>query len=398
MQANKILINDFTYSLPDERIARYPLERRDESQLLVYNEGVISKNIFFHLSDFVPPDGLLVANDTKVVQARLLFYKETGAMVEIFCLEPIGESFDTVFSKKDKCQWKCIVGNSKKWKEGSLKLEHDGIVLNANRLEHHDDWQLIEFSWSGNSLTFSEILELFGHIPIPPYLNRSDESIDQQRYQTIYSQHRGSVAAPTAGLHITPVIIEKLESKNIKFSTITLHVGAGTFKPVKEDDVSKHVMHTEQFVVSLGGLNDILSHLGNITSVGTTTLRTLESIYWIGVKLIKNGHLSTFIEQWEVYELEQSINAHTAISALINHMKNEGLETIHAQTQIMIVPGYRFRMVDRLITNFHQPQSTLLLLVAAFIGGDWRRVYDYALVNDFRFLSYGDGSLLNKSY
>lgn len=387
-------IDDYTYTLPDSSIARYPLPRRDESKLLVYNQGIISQNIFYNLPDFIPPGGLLVANNSRVVKARFLFQKDTGATIEVFLLEPFEDTLENIFSRKRSCSWVCTIGNLKKWKDQTLKLTFENIELFAQKRIINDNSIVVDFSWVSSDLSFSEIVDTFGHIPIPPYLGRTDETIDSTRYQTIYSKIPGSVAAPTAGLHLTPVVIEKMEEKNIEFTSITLHVGAGTFKPMTNTNVAEHEMHTEYFSFSLIELQKIMQNQGKITAIGTTSLRALESIYWIGCRLISTNKFQPFVEQWLPYGEIPEVKTEEALSCLYNYMTNNKLNTAYCQTQIMIVPGYRFKMVDRLITNFHQPRSTLLLLVAAFIGNDWKKVYEYALENDFRFLSYGDGSLL----
>jgi S-adenosylmethionine:tRNA ribosyltransferase-isomerase len=395
----KIPISEYNYNLPDERIAKYPLERRDESKLLVYKKGELSTSIFKLVDTFLPENGLLVFNETRVIQARINFKKSTGAEIEVFCLEPLDPAdYYQAFQKKGTSVWKCLVGNLKKWKEGSISLEMnngDGVIeIRAEKVANHGEWQEIRFIWKPENISFGDILEMAGQTPIPPYLNRESEPIDKTRYQTIYSLINGSVAAPTAGLHFTPQVFEKIEHKNIECFGLTLHVGAGTFRPVKENDASKHEMHTEHFFVKKSLLKKLLYYSGNITSVGTTSLRALESIYWIGVKLIEKHESPFFIDQWDVYNLPQGIDLTQSLQAIIGYCNANDIEELEASTKIMIVPGYTFKVVNRLITNFHQPQSTLLLLVAAFIGVDWKNVYQYALDNGFRFLSYGDSSIL----
>lgn len=393
-----IRIEDYSYELPNDRIAKYPLEQRDQSQLLVYNQGEVSKDQFLNIDRYFDSDTTCVFNNTKVIQARLKFYKETGAQIEIFCLEPIEPSdYILAFQQTEKITWKCIVGNLKKWKNQDLKkkisINNIEIELTASKVSGEGNSQIIEFSWNDNSFTFSEILENIGLTPIPPYLNRESEIIDKDRYQTIYSKLKGSVAAPTAGLHFTDKVLKKLKEKQINFEEVTLHVGAGTFIPVKSETINNHEMHTEHFVIKKSTIKNLLNSK-KIVAVGTTSVRTIESVYWLGVKLLQNNYFDSHISQWEVYKLSDDINKTDALNALLNYMDNMNVEELHASTQIMIFPGYQFKMVDILITNFHQPKSTLLLLIAAFIGDNWKKVYDFALNNNFRFLSYGDSSIL----
>ena len=393
-----IRIESYDYQLPDERIAKYPLEQRDKSKLLVYNKGMITSDTFYSVDKYLPDNSTLVFNNTKVIQARLKFYKETGAQIEIFCLEPIEPSdYALAFEQTEKVTWKCIVGNLKKWKTEDLKsrirIKDSEIEIVATKKGAVGNTQIIEFKWNNNLVSFSEILENVGVTPIPPYLNRESENIDKERYQTVYSKFKGSVAAPTAGLHFTKPVLEKLQTKDIKLAEITLHVGAGTFTPVKSETVNEHEMHTEHFVVKKETIQQLLD-AERIVAVGTTSVRTIESLYWIGVKLIFQNKLDTHITQWEPYNLKTGIFKEEALQALFNYMNQNDLKQIEASTQIMIVPGYDFKMIDLLITNFHQPKSTLLLLIAAFIGDDWKNVYRYALENGFRFLSYGDSSVL----
>ena len=396
----EIRIEEFNYNLPDERIAKYPLPVRDGSKLLYYQEKTpVSKN-FTDISSLLPEGSMMVFNDTKVVPARLHFQRETGAHIEIFCLEPVQpEEYVTMFAVTDRCRWKCIVGNVKRWKNDSLSLynpESDAqiadLCLKADLVERQGETSIVEFSWT-NGLPFSRVLEICGSVPIPPYLNRDTEEVDLERYQTLYARYRGSVAAPTAGLHFTEDVLDRIRSKGIDIQTVCLHVGAGTFLPVKSSLVSEHTLHREPFVVTLQFLEKLLAKKGKLISVGTTSVRTLESLYYIGVKCIEQGAPGD-VAQWEPYEREYPYSLEESLLALIGYMKDNSLNNLQLGTQIIIVPGYRFRVVDILVTNFHQPQSTLLLLVSAFVGGDWKNIYDYALANDFRFLSYGDSSLL----
>ena len=394
-----ISISEYDYLLPDEKIAKYPLDNRELSGLLVYNKGKITNNTFSDLHQFIPENSLLVFNNTRVIQARLQFKKQTGAEIEIFCLEPSEPAdYYQSFQQNQTCTWKCLIGNSKKWKEGTISLLFNKndltIELKAERIADYGEWQQIKFSWNNSNISFGEILEIVGKTPIPPYLHRDSENIDKSRYQTIYSLQNGSVAAPTAGLHFTPAVFERLENKNIKPCGITLHVGACTFRPVKEENAALHVMHTEHFFVKKDVLEQLLKFENNITAVGTTSMRTLESIYHIGTKIVKKQDNPFFIGQWEVYNSDE-ISVKQSIESLLNYCITQNCTEIAASTQIMIVPDYKFKMVQRLITNFHQPKSTLLLLIAAFTGKDkWKGIYNHALENNYRFLSYGDSSLL----
>lgn len=400
MKISDIRIEDFNYDLPDERIAKYPLPTRDASKLLVYRRGKPEEKKFVDISSYLPEGSMMVFNDTKVVPARLHFQRESGAHIEIFCLEPIQpEEYVTMFAVTDRCRWKCIVGNVKRWKNDTLSLynpESDmdvtDMALKADLIERQGETSIVEFSWS-NGAPFSRVLEVCGSIPIPPYLNRDTEDIDLERYQTLYARFRGSVAAPTAGLHFTENVLEQIRSKGITTETVCLHVGAGTFLPVKSSLVSEHTMHREPFVITLDLLEKLVARKGKLVSVGTTSVRTLESLYYIGVKCIETGTPAD-VMQWEPYEREYAYSTEEALSALIAYMKANSLKDLQLGTRIIIVPGYQFRVVDVLVTNFHQPQSTLLLLVSAFVGGDWKNIYDYALSHDFRFLSYGDSSIL----
>ncbi|MCF6366527.1 MAG: S-adenosylmethionine:tRNA ribosyltransferase-isomerase [Bacteroidales bacterium] len=402
MNFNELQIKDYNYELPENRIAKYPLPERDSSKLLVYEKGKISNSSFSKLTNLFSSNELFVFNNTKVIQARLNFKKITGANIEIFCLEPVEPTdYNLMFQSVKSCKWKCIVGNLKKWKTGNLnlnvKLDNSETVVKAKKEESFFDSHIIEFSWDNPGISFGNILEQTGQTPIPPYLKRKSEEDDKKRYQTVYSKHKGSVAAPTAGLHFTENVLKSLSKKGIDTGFITLHVGAGTFKPVKSDFVSEHEMHTEHFSVTKDLIEKLILKAGKITAVGTTTVRTLESLYYLGLRLEQNPDLSNFhIKQWEVYDMKQSISSERALKNILTYMLKKGISKIDASTQIIIVPGFKFRLTDKLITNFHQPKSTLLLLIAAFIGKDWKKVYDFALNNNFRFLSYGDSSVLIK--
>jgi S-adenosylmethionine:tRNA ribosyltransferase-isomerase len=399
MTTPDIHISDYTYNLPDERIAKYPLENRDASKLLIYRNGDITHTVFSDLPERLPERSLLVFNNSKVIRARLKFRKETGAFIEIFCLEPV-EPVDVqqAFETTQPVTWKCIVGNAKKWKHGLLKKEievnGEKTIVSAEKKEQQGQSFLINFSWDNQKISFADVIENMGTIPIPPYLNRQSEEIDDKRYQTVYSRHKGSVAAPTAGLHFTDELLEKLQKNGIAIQNVTLHVGAGTFKPVQSKSIAGHEMHTEYFVVEAKTVEEIIDKKDNIVAVGTTSVRTLESLYWLGVKLLENIDISEGILQWDPYNLPCSYSTDEALSALLKYMKENSLTYFNSKTGIIIVPGYKFRIVRTLITNFHQPKSTLLLLIGAFIGDDWKKVYDYAMKNDFRFLSYGDSSIL----
>lgn len=396
----QIRIEDYNYPLPDERIAKYPLNERDASKLLVYSEGNVSTKAFKDIADYLPNGSLMVFNDTKVVPARLHFQRSTGAHIEIFCLEPIDpEEYVMMFAVTGCCRWKCIVGNVKRWKNDTLSLynpmndsEIEHMGLKADLVERDGETSIVQFTWE-NGEPFSRVLEVCGSIPIPPYLNRGTEDIDLERYQTLYARFRGSVAAPTAGLHFTDRVLESIKEKGIETDTVCLHVGAGTFLPVKSSLVSEHTMHREPFVVTLSFLESLLNRRGKVVAVGTTSVRTLESLYYVGAKCIETG-MPQDVEQWDPYEKEYSYTLEETLIALISYMRDNGMDSIQTGTRIIIVPGYRFRVVDVLVTNFHQPQSTLLLLISAFVGGDWKTIYDHALNDGFRFLSYGDSSLL----
>jgi len=401
MHPKDIRILDYTYDLPEERIARYPLEDRASSKLLVYNDGVITDKVFRDIAASVPAGAMMVYNQTKVVHARLLFRKTTGGVIEIFCLSPHDSYPDvhTAMLQKRKVLWTCMVGGAGKWKAGiGLQTELNGVVLRAQIEERNPASYTIGFEWNDDSLTFGEVLHQFGKMPLPPYLQREVEASDEDRYQTIFAQNEGSVAAPTAGLHFTDDVFKSFEHKGIKNAFVTLHVGAGTFKPVKSATMETHDMHEEWIDVGLDTIEQIIQNTENpIVAVGTTSLRTLESLYWIGNKIVSGAqlHLNTVaVTQWEPYEAAGCCSRVDAFTGLKRYMLQHNLERIVTRTQILICPGYTFRVVDGLVTNFHQPQSTLLLLVAAFIGDDWRKVYEHALNTGFRFLSYGDGCLL----
>ncbi|HET6721332.1 MAG TPA: S-adenosylmethionine:tRNA ribosyltransferase-isomerase [Chitinophagaceae bacterium] len=399
-----LAIKDFTYLLPEGRIANYPLAERDASKLLIYKDRHITEDIYRNIADHIPNDSLLVFNDTKVVEARLLFQKKTGGVIEIFCLEPHQQYPDitTAMMQYEKVLWHCLIGGASKWKPGQLlekkvNYNSNNLVLHARYIEKTGDSFIIELSWNDPVLTLAEVLHLFGAIPLPPYIKREAEASDAERYQTVYAHYEGSVAAPTAGLHFTDAVFKNLKEKNIDTDFLTLHVGAGTFKPVNSEMLQDHEMHAEYFTVSKIFIQNLLDHLGkDIIAVGTTSLRTLESLYWLGVKQSTVlSRQSMEITQWEVYDYdENTILAKEALKNLSQWMDRKKLDHLTVKTQIIIAPGYQFKIVTGLITNFHQPQSTLLLLVAAFIGDNWRKVYDHALENNFRFLSYGDGSLL----
>ena len=395
-----IRIEDYNYELPDEKIAKYPLSKRDASKLLHYESGNVDQKLFTDISSLIPEGSLMVFNDTKVVPARLHFQRETGAHIEIFCLEPVlPEEYVSMFAVTDRCRWKCIVGNVKRWKNDTLTLynpDNDPAIssmgLKADLILREGETSVVEFSWADGA-PFSKVLEVCGSVPIPPYLNRDTEDIDLERYQTLYARYRGSVAAPTAGLHFTEEVLDKIRERNVSLETVCLHVGAGTFLPVKSSLVSEHTMHREPFVVTLDFLEKLLARAGKVVAVGTTSVRTLESLYYIGVKCIENG-VPSDVDQWDPYVRNYDYSLEDSLKALVEYLKVNSLKELQLGTRIIIVPGYMFKVVDVLVTNFHQPQSTLLLLISAFVKGDWKNIYDYALTNDFRFLSYGDSSIL----
>ncbi|HMU47221.1 MAG TPA: S-adenosylmethionine:tRNA ribosyltransferase-isomerase [Chitinophagaceae bacterium] len=397
-----ISIRDFTYSLPEERIAKYPLSERDASKLLIYKDGKISEDVYKNITGHLPDNSLLILNNTKVVEARLLFQKPSGGTVEIFCLEPHEQYADitTAMLQKGKVWWNCLVGGASKWKKGQVLIKSiNETSLSASYIDKKNDYFIIELSWKPSHLSFAEILHFAGMVPLPPYIKRKPEKGDAERYQTVYAEADGSVAAPTAGLHFTDEIFKKLEQKNIEIDFVTLHVGAGTFKPVKTERMQDHIMHSEWIDVSITTIKKLYAHLdGNIIAVGTTSLRTIESLYWIGLKTYLSPEIQTpELEQWDAYELdEKNVSVKDAFNSLLNWMEKTNTIRLVTKTRLLIAPGYEFKVIKALITNFHQPQSTLLLLVAALAGKDWRSVYNYALENNFRFLSYGDGSLLWK--
>lgn len=396
-----IAIGDYCYDLPEERIAQFPLARRSDSKLLVWQGGEIGERRFVQIGDALPAGELLVFNNTKVIRARVIMHKPSGARIEVFCLEPHAPAdYERAFAVTGSCEWSCIVGNVKKWKEGYVEInfEHEGRpeYLRAWLVGEEGRERLVRFEWSA-PLTFGQLLECLGRIPIPPYLNRESQEIDNTRYQTVYSKFEGSVAAPTAGLHFTPELIGEMEQRGFGFEEVTLHVGAGTFLPVKEEDAARHPMHTEHFEVRRSTVARLLEKWGHITVVGTTSVRTLESLTALAWRIRTAGtpDAGRVIGQWELYDVPHEFSGRDALAELLAYMDAQGLDRLKAATQIMITPlGYEFRIVSRIVTNFHQPSSTLLLLVAAYVGDDWRRIYDYALAHDFRFLSYGDSSLL----
>ena len=419
----EILIEDYNYPLPDERIAKYPLTERDQSKLLVYREGQVTQDTFCRVGEYLPASSLLIYNNTRVIQARLEFHKQSpgnaeplhntlGARIEIFCLEPLEpHDYQLSLGSTEGCTWKCMIGNAKKWKTGALSLpvqlpSGEQVTLFAEKGEQTGNTFAVHFSWNSPlegewKGSFAEILDAVGELPIPPYLNRKTEESDKTTYQTVYSRIKGSVAAPTAGLHFTDQVLNGLRERGIQTAEVTLHVGAGTFQPVKTADANQHTMHTEIIAVPKTTIQTIIDNLGHIVAVGTTSMRTLESLYFLGVQLLNhstpllnNATRLLSVAQFEPYEKQYTLTTADALQAIVDYLEQTGQDTLHAETQIMIKPGYRFHIVDQLITNFHQPKSTLLLLVSAFVGGDWHTIYDYALSHDFRFLSYGDSSIL----
>ena len=413
MDTKHIRISDYNYDLPDERIAKFPIAQRDHSKLLVYRHGEVSDDVFHHLPDYLPDGALMIFNNTKVIQARLHFRKETGALIEVFLMEPAAPTdYELMFQTAGHCSWLCMIGNLKKWKEGSLRrdfvIKGNSLTLSTTmrRGETHgvggtNYW--VDFDWDNSNVSFAEILEAVGELPIPPYLNRATEESDKTTYQTVYSKIKGSVAAPTAGLHFTESVLADLDAHGIDREEVTLHVGAGTFKPVKSLEIEGHQMHTEYIVVHRRSLEKLLRHNCQAIAVGTTSVRTIESLYYMGVRLVDNPDFAEedlHVNQWDPYEqgadggLVRGVTPAQAIQAIVDYLDRNGLESLHSSTQIIIAPGYTYKIVKMLVTNFHQPQSTLLLLVSAFLNGDWKKVYDYALSHEFRFLSYGDSSLL----
>lgn len=410
----ELLIENFNYPLPDERIAKYPLTERDHSKLLVFRDGEISEDKFYHIGRFIPADSLLIYNNTRVIQARLIFHKQAedgsqGARIEIFCLEPLApHDYALSLGSTDGCTWKCMIGNLKKWKQGKLALHVGDITLYAERLSTSGNTHEVRFTWESplsplgergrGREAFAEILDRMGQLPIPPYLNRDTEESDKTTYQTVYSRIKGSVAAPTAGLHFTDRVLDGLREQGIRTAEVTLHVGAGTFQPVKTADANQHTMHTEIIAVPRETIATLLAHIGHIVAVGTTSMRTLESLYYIKPLLTSpHGEEQVLhVGQFDPYTGTHDYTTAEALQAILDYLDATGQDTLHAETQIMIKPGYTFHVVNQLITNFHQPKSTLLLLISAFVGEDWKRIYDYALGHDFRFLSYGDSSILSR--
>ncbi|MBP5772361.1 MAG: S-adenosylmethionine:tRNA ribosyltransferase-isomerase [Bacteroidaceae bacterium] len=401
----QIHIADFSYELPDERIAKYPLAERDASKLLVYEHGNIGQRNFRDLPELLPEGSLMVMNNTRVIQARLHFRKETGALIEVFCLEPTQpRDYALMFQQTSSCTWLCLVGNAKKWKSGTLQrdivVNGRKLVLKVERADENLGSTQMTFSWSDSSITWAQVLEACGELPIPPYLNRKTEESDLRTYQTVYSKVKGSVAAPTAGLHFTPTVLDAIDRRGIERAELTLHVGAGTFKPVKSEVIEGHEMHSEWIEVSRSVVDALIRHHGECTAIGTTSVRTLESLYYIGKKILCNPNITEDemkVGQWEPYEqvTNEVVKVEDCLAGIMGWMDSHHTDVLHTSTQIIIVPGYRYHIVRRIVTNFHQPQSTLLLLVSAFVGGEhWRDIYRYALDHDFRFLSYGDSSLL----
>ena len=402
-KTQQIRIEEYDYPLPDERIAKFPLAKRDESKLLLYKDGQVSESVFKHIADYLPAGSLLVYNNTRVIQARLLFQKATGARIEVFCLEPAEpHDYALIFQQTERCSWICLVGNLKKWKDGLLTkkvtIQGEEVILSAEKKESHGDSHRIEFTWNNPKYTFADLLDAAGVLPIPPYLHRETEKSDLQTYQTVYSKIKGSVAAPTAGLHFTPEVLADVDAHGIGREEVTLHVGAGTFKPVKSETIEGHEMHTEFISVRRSSIECIQKNLGKIIAVGTTSVRTLESLYYIGVKLTSHPDATSeelVVNQWMPYEAENNrIPVAEALQHILDYLDRHQADKLVTATQIIIAPGYEFKVVRGIITNFHQPKSTLLLLISAFVKGNWRTIYDYALSHDFRFLSYGDSSLL----
>ena len=404
MKTQEIHISEYNYALPDERIAKFPMKERDHSKLLIYyGDGPsVGEDVFYNLPNYLPKGAFMVFNNTKVIQARMHFHKDTGALIEVFLLEPAEPSdYELMFQTTNRCTWYCLVGNLKKWKEGALTqtitTSQNTITLKATRRGEHGTSQVVEFEWDGG-LSFAEVIDAVGELPIPPYLNRKTEESDKTTYQTVYSKIKGSVAAPTAGLHFTERVLADLDAHGIEREELTLHVGAGPFKPVKSEQIADHQMHTEYISVKRHTLERLIAHHAEAIAVGTTSVRTLESLYYMGLKVMKNPELTEeelHVSQWEPYEREErDVKSEESLLALHDWMTRHELNVLHSSTQIIIAPGYDYKIVKMLVTNFHQPQSTLLLLVSAFVKGDWRRIYDYALAHDFRFLSYGDSSLL----
>lgn len=394
-----IAISDYTYQLPEDRIAKYPLNNRDESKLLIFRGKQIKERVFSNIIDELPANATLAFNNTKVIRARLRVKKSTGAQIEIFCLEPLlPAEVQMAFDSRAETTWKCIVGNARKWKGEPLTqtvtIDQQSFELTLHKGQQLGDAYEIRFTWNTPSFSFAEIIEQIGLTPIPPYLNRETEDIDKDRYQTVYSEHQGSVAAPTAGLHFTDQILSTLENNGHQLLNVTLHVVAGTFKPVKSEEIAGHDMHTEHFVIERTALKQLIDNNEQLIAVGTTSVRTLESLYWYGVRLLSGLSIQGGIEQWDPYNLNRAYGTKEALNALLDYMTQNNLSYLAGKTAIIIVPGYQFKLINGLVTNFHQPQSTLLLLIGAIVGAQWKEIYTYALEHDFRFLSYGDSSLL----
>ncbi|MEQ3162896.1 S-adenosylmethionine:tRNA ribosyltransferase-isomerase [Parabacteroides goldsteinii] len=401
-KTQQISIEDYNYSLPDERIAKFPLPKRDESKLLLYRDGKVSESVFKHITDYLPEGSLMVFNNTRVIQARLLFQRVTGAQIEVFCLDPAApHDYELIFQQTEACNWICLIGNAKKWKEPVLSREitvaGQTVRLSAEKVQSYGETHQVRFSWDGG-FSFAEVLDAAGELPIPPYLHRKTEESDLKTYQTVYSKIKGSVAAPTAGLHFTPEVLADLDAKGFGREELTLHVGAGTFKPVKSETIEGHEMHTEYISVRRSTIERVMQNFGKIIAVGTTSVRTLESLYYIGVTLATHPDATSeelVVRQWMPYEdANNRLTPTEALQNILDYLDKHQLNTLITATQIIIAPGYEFKVVKGIVTNFHQPKSTLLLLISAFVKGDWKNIYDYALGHDFRFLSYGDSSLL----
>lgn len=398
----EIKIEDYDYELSEDRIAQFPVQERDGSKLLIYNKGMVTRDLFRNISEYIPERSVLVFNNARVIRARLHFRKHTGAMIEVLCLEPLQPAdYERAFNSSGPVEWKCLIGNLKKWKSGmissSFKHKEKEYILSAERIHAEGDAWRVRFQWNGNELSFGEVLESAGRIPLPPYVRREDLEQDYIRYQTVYSKNEGSVAAPTAGLHFTEDVLYKISGKEIRRVELTLHIGAGTFKPVKSEDISLHEMHREHFLVTRQNLEAILEGLGRIIAVGTTSVRTLESLYWLGIMAMKDKRIidnDPMVRQWEWAETASGISNSESLGFLVSLMKETKIDYLTASTGLMIIPGYRFRMINGMITNFHQPRSTLLLLISAWTGDNWKKIYRYAMDNGFRFLSYGDASIL----
>lgn len=401
-KTQQISIEDYNYSLPDERIAKFPLPKRDESKLLLYRDGKVSESVFKHITDYLPEGSLMVFNNTRVIQARLLFQRATGAQIEVFCLDPAApHDYELIFQQTEACNWICLIGNAKKWKEPVLSREitvaGQTVRLSAEKVQSYGETHQVRFSWDGG-FSFAEVLDAAGELPIPPYLHRKTEESDLKTYQTVYSKIKGSVAAPTAGLHFTPEVLADLDAKGFGREELTLHVGAGTFKPVKSETIEGHEMHTEYISVRRSTIERVMQNFGKIIAVGTTSVRTLESLYYISVTLATHPDATSeelVVRQWMPYEdANNRLTPTEALQNILDYLDKHQLNTLITATQIIIAPGYEFKVVKGIVTNFHQPKSTLLLLISAFVKGDWKNIYDYALGHDFRFLSYGDSSLL----